>query len=189
MGFFEIVLLALGLSMDAFAVSVCKGMALREQANLKNGAIAGAYFGVAQALMPLLGFLLGSQFARFIEPVDHWVVFALLAFIGVKMIVEAIKTGDSCPADSGAMSFKKMIGVALATSIDALAVGISLSFLDVNIVPAVLIIGATTFLLSALGVLLGGGVGQKLKGKAEIFGGAILILIGLKILLEHLGVL
>lgn len=179
-------LLAVGLSMDAFAVSVCKGLA-QPKATLKHSLIAGAWFGGFQALMPLIGYLLGSQFASYITAVDHWIAFILLVFIGINMIRESLSK-DEESADPN-MGFKSMLLLAISTSIDALAVGITFAFLDVQIVPAVSFIGCITFVLSAIGIRIGAIFGAKYKSKAEFVGGLILILLGIKILLEHLGVL
>ena len=184
MGFVELLLIAVGLSMDAFAVSVCKGLSLVEL-KPRHAALVGLYFGGFQALMPLLGWLLGYRFERVIESVDHWIAFALLAIIGLSMIREAGKSEEL----SGDLGVKSMLVLAVATSIDALAVGITFAFLSVQILPAAALIGVTTFLLSALGVYIGHGFGLKYKAKAELAGGVILIAIGLKILLEHLGLL
>ena len=190
MGFAELLLLAVGLSMDAFAVSVCKGLGMKK-VTLKNQCICGAWFGGFQALMPLLGFLLGALFAAAIEAVDHWVAFGLLAIIGANMLREAFGKDDcDCEEHNADLSVKTMFIMAVATSIDALAVGISLAMAgDVNIIQAVLLIGVTTFVLSALGVRIGNIFGSRFEKKAEAAGGIILILLGLKILLEHLGVL
>lgn len=177
---------AVGLSMDAFAVSVCKGLALKK-INLKKAFIVGLWFGGFQAMMPLLGYLLGSQFKLYVEALDHWIAFVLLVLIGANMIKEALSKDEEKADDS--LSFKTMLLLAVATSIDALAVGITYAFLQVDIVPAVSFIGATTFTLSAVGVKAGSVFGTKYKSKAELTGGIILILIGSKILLEHLGVL
>ena len=181
----ELFILAVSLSMDAFAVSVCKGLS---QPKLKAGhmVITGLYFGGFQALMPLLGFLLGAQFARFISGFDHWVVFALLAFIGGGMIRESREA--ACPSDRG-FSPKEMLPLAVATSIDALAAGVSLALLKVDIFWAVSLIGLTTFCLSALGVWAGHRFGARYKGAAELAGGIALILIGAKVLAEHMGLL
>ena len=181
----ELFILAVGLSMDAFAVSICKGLS---QPKLKPGhmVITGLYFGGFQALMPLLGYILGAQFARFISGFDHWVVFGLLAFIGVGMIRESRE--QACPADKG-FSLKEMLPLAVATSIDALAAGVSLALLDVQILWAVGFIGLTTFCLSVAGVWAGHRFGARYKGGAELAGGVVLILIGVKVLLEHLGLL
>lgn len=177
---------AVGLSMDAFAVSVCKGLALKK-ITLKKACIVGLWFGGFQALMPLLGYLLGSQFKQSVEAIDHWIAFALLALIGANMIKEALSGEDEKADDS--LSVKTMFLLAVATSIDALAVGITYAFLQVEIIPAVSFIGVITFTLSALGVKAGNIFGMKYKSRSELAGGIILILIGIKILLEHLGIL
>ena len=189
MGFLELFLLAVGLSMDAFAVSVCKGLSLKK-ATLKEGAICGMWFGGFQALMPLIGFFLGTIFSDAIEAVDHWVAFILLALIGINMLKEAFGKCDCCEEDNGDMSVKTMFLMAVATSIDALAVGISLAMAgNVNIYAAVTLIGVTTFALSAAGVKIGNIFGSRYEKGAQIAGGVILILLGTKILLEHLGVI
>lgn len=189
MGFGELFLLAVGLSMDAFAVSVCKGLSVKK-AGLKESAICGAWFGGFQGLMPLIGFLLASLFAQAIQSFDHWIAFGLLAIIGINMLKEAFGTECECCDKNADFSAKAMFVMAVATSIDALAVGISLAMAgNVNIVVAVLLIGVTTFLLSALGVKIGNIFGNKFEKKAQIAGGLILIGLGVKILLEHLGVL
>ena len=187
MGLWELFLIAVGLSMDAFAVAICKGLAL-PKAQLKSAVTVGLYFGVFQAAMPLIGYLIGAQFSDKILAIDHWIAFILLSIIGGKMIKDGIQ---SCPADEGdaSVNFKTMLPLAIATSIDALAVGVSFAFLNVNIVPAVSFIGVTTFALSAVGVVIGKMVGAKFQSKAEIFGGLVLVAIGLKILLEHTGVI
>ena len=187
MGFWELAVLAVGLSMDAFAVSVCKGLAL-PRVSWKECCIAGAWFGGFQALMPLLGYLLGTQFERFVTSVDHWIAFVLLGIIGGNMIREALsKDEDQLDAS---LACKTMLLLAVATSIDALAVGITFALLpDVDLPAAVSFIGATTFILSAVGLKVGNVFGLKYKSRAEIAGGIILILLGVKILLEHLGVL
>lgn len=185
MGLVELFILAIGLSMDAFAVSICKGLSLC-RIQPKHMCIAGAWFGGFQALMPLIGYLIGSIFSEIITKYDHWVAFILLVFIGGNMIKESFeKEEDSCDIS---MSAKSMFLLAVATSIDALAVGVTFAFLDVSIVPAVTFIGVVTFVCSAIGVKIGSIFGTKYKSKAELFGGAVLILIGLKILLEGLGV-
>lgn len=186
MGIIEIVLIGIGLSMDAFAVSVCKGLATKK-IQIKHLLIAGAWFGGFQALMPTLGYVLGQSFQKYIEAFDHWIAFALLAFIGVNMIKEAISEEEEKADDS--FGIKTMLIMAVATSIDALAVGVTFAFLKVNIMFAVLVIGVTTFVISAMGVKIGNVFGAKYKSKAELTGGMILILIGVKILLEHLGVI
>ncbi len=179
-------LIAVGLSMDAFAVSVCKGLAM-EKAPLKKAAIAGVWFGSFQALMPLLGYLLGSRFEKYITHIDHWITFGLLALIGANMVKEAFSKEEE--KASSTMYFKEMFLLAVATSIDALAVGITFAFLRVDLLPAVCLIGATTFVLSALGVKVGNLFGSRYKSRAELAGGILLILMGVKILLEHLEVL
>lgn len=190
MGFAELLLLAVGLSMDAFAVSICKGLSMK-RASLKASALCGAWFGGFQALMPLLGFFLGSMFADKIETFDHWVAFGLLAVIGINMLKEAFEKDCCCGEEKDAdLSVKTMFVMAVATSIDALAVGISLAMAgNVNIVTAVLLIGVITFTFSAAGVKIGNIFGTRFEKKAQVAGGVILILLGLKILLEHLGVL
>lgn len=189
MGIGEIILIGVGLSADAFSVAVCKGLNMRKL-NLKHGYIIALFFGVFQAVMPLIGYLLGTGFSSYIEAIDHWIAFVLLAFIGGKMAVEAIRDkGDDEEEKSDALNFGELTVMAVATSIDALAVGITFAFLDVKIIPAAAIIGVTTFGLSLAGVLIGNKFGAKYKSKAELAGGIILILIGLKILLEHLGVI
>lgn len=185
MGLISLFVLAVGLSMDAFAVSVCKGLAT-EKLTGRHMFLAGLWFGGFQALMPVIGYLLGSQFKDKITAIDHWIAFFLLGFIGINMIREAMEKEESCPV--GGMEAKKMFPLAVATSIDALAVGVTFAFLDVNIVIAAGFIGVITFLLSAAGVKVGNIFGVKYKAKAELAGGIILILLGIKTLLEHLGV-
>lgn len=187
MGLLELFILAVGLSMDAFAVSVCKGLST-QKLKTKHYLIIGARFGGFQALMPTIGYFLGSTFEKYITSFDHWVAFVLLAIIGGNMIREGCSKEDGKANDS--FSFKTMIVLAVATSIDALAVGITFALLpDVNIVAAVSFIGVITFVISAIGLKIGNIFGLKYKSKAEIAGGVILILIGTKILLEHLGVI
>ena len=189
MGFFALLLLAFGLSMDAFAVSICKGLSMKK-ATFKAGAICGVWFGGFQALMPVIGFFLGTMFADVIESFDHWVAFGLLAIIGINMLKEAFCKCSECEEKDADLSFKSMFIMAVATSIDALAVGISLAMAgNVNIWLAVALIGVITFALSALGVKIGNIFGSRFEKKAQLAGGVILILLGLKILLEHLGVL
>lgn len=185
MSLFTLFVTAVGLSMDAFAVSVCKGLAMKKT-SFQSVCIVGLWFGGFQALMPVAGYLLGTRFRDAVSAIDHWIAFALLSLIGMNMIKEAFsKEGH----DTGsAIDLKTMLPLAVATSIDALAVGITYAFLQVRIVPAVSLIGATTFLLSAAGVKIGNIFGLKYKSRAEITGGIILILMGIKILLEHLGV-
>ena len=190
MGFIELFVLAIGLSMDAFAVSICKGLGTKK-ASVKGMLSCGVWFGGFQALMPLIGFLLGSIFAKQIVAVDHWVAFVLLAFIGANMLKEAFTKEDEGECDGNAdFSVKTMLTMAIATSIDALAIGISLAMVgDVNIWVAILLIGVVTCVLSAFGVKIGSIFGDRFEKKAQIAGGVILILLGIKILLEHLGVL
>ena len=186
MGLWELFILAVGLSMDAFAVSICKGLSLRK-IGWRHMCLAGAWFGGFQALMPLIGFFLGRFFAEIITAYDHWIAFVLLAFIGGKMIWEALDPDEENMDES--MDVKTMFLLAVATSIDALAVGVTFAFLEVNILPAVLFIGCTTFVFSAAGVKVGSVFGARYKEKAELCGGAVLVLIGLKLLLEGLGIL
>ena len=192
MGFWELMTLAFSVSMDAFAVSVCKGLCMKK-ASLKASVICGSWFGGFQAAMPLIGFFLGSLFAKYIVAVDHWVAFGLLALIGANMLKEAFEKkeeGDCCDVNGADFAFKTMFVMAIATSIDALAVGISLAMAgNVNIYTAIALIGAFTFFMSGLGVQLGNIFGSRFEKPAEITGGVILILLGTKILLEHLGVL
>ena len=190
MNILEIVLLAVSLSMDAFAVALCKGLALKK-INLKSCAIVGLWFGAFQGLMPLIGYLLGSTFADKITSVDHWIAFILLALIGGNMIKESFGKCDECKDAS--LGYKTMLVMAVATSIDALAVGVSFAFTDFepdwSVYIAFILIGVITFTLSAIGVKVGNIFGTKFKSKAEFAGGLILILMGLKILLEHLGII
>lgn len=188
MQIWELLLIGISLSMDAFAVSVCKGLSMKT-IHRKGTLITGLYFGGFQALMPLIGWALGKQFEKYIVAVDHWIAFLLLAFIGVNMIREALsEEGESCPA-SYTLDHRELFMLAIATSIDALAVGITFAFLQVDIIPAVSIIGCTTFILSIVGVVIGHRFGSKYQQRAAIAGGVILIAIGLKILLEHLGII
>jgi Predicted membrane protein len=204
----ELFFIAIGLSMDAFAVAVCSGLTMPE-ATIKKSLLVGLYFGFFQAVMPLVGYLLATQFADKIIAFDHWIAFALLCFIGGKMLVGSFKkegcADRECPAETCAdrqcpggerpntkeASLKpaKMLPLALATSIDALAVGVSFAFLHVNIAPAILSIGIITLILSMLGVKIGNIFGVKFKSKAELVGGVMLVLMGLKILLEHMGII
>ena len=186
MGLIELFLIAVGLSMDAFAVSVCKGLAM-PKCTFKKAAIVGLWFGGFQALMPAIGYVLGAQFQEAIASIDHWIAFVLLALIGGNMIHEALDN-DEEEADAS-LNVKTMFLLAVATSIDALAIGITFAFLKVNIIPAVCFIGIVTFIISFAGVKIGNVFGTRYKNKAEIVGGIILILLGLKILLEHLGFL
>ena len=186
MGTAGMLMLAVGLAMDAFAVSVCKGLALG-RIKLKHAAIVGAWFGGFQALMPLLGYLLGSTLSQLVSEVDHWIACGLLAIIGGNMVRESLIRCDDEELPDPSLSPKKMLMPAIATSIDALAVGVTFAFLDVPVLLAAGIIGVTTFLLSALGVKLGSLFGAKYKSKAELVGGIVLIILGLKILAEGLG--
>ncbi len=186
MGLIELFITAVALSMDAFAVAVCKGLASKKT-GIKQMAIVGAWFGGFQGLMPLIGYFLGSTFAKFVKPVDHWIAFVLLAGIGANMIKESFSKEENDNTDC--YGFKTMLLMAIATSIDALAVGIGFAMLpNLNITAAVLFIAVTTFVLSAIALKIGNFFGEKLKNRAEFLGGVILIIMGLKILLEHLGV-
>lgn len=195
MNIIELFIIAVGLSMDAFAVAVCKGLSMKK-INIGKSAVVGLYFGIFQAVMPLIGYFLGIQFHVIINSVDHWIAFVLLALIGGNMVRESLKKDDEAVIDSMAeevaedpLNFKNMIMLSIATSIDALAVGVTFAFLDVNIAPAVSIIGSVTFILSMVGVKIGNVFGNIYKLRAEFTGGVILVLMGAKILLEHLGVI
>lgn len=187
MSLFTLFVTAVGLSMDAFAVSVCKGLAMKKL-SVKKALIIGLWFGGFQALMPAAGYLLGSRFERYVNAIDHWIAFVLLALIGANMVKEALSK-DECQEANDSVDIKTMFLLAIATSIDALAVGVTYAFLQVAILPAVSLIGVTTFLLSVAGVKAGNVFGMKYKSRAELAGGIILIVMGLKILLEHLGLL
>ncbi len=187
MDILELLLIAAGLSMDAFAVSICKGLSV-QRLKPRHYLLTGAWFGGFQALMPSIGFLLGSAFDQYISAFDHWIAFVLLAFIGGNMVRESLSGDEECHDDS--FGLRTMFLLAVATSIDALAVGVTFALLpDVHILSAVSLIGAATFLLSALGLKVGNVFGLRYKARAELAGGVILILMGLKILLEHLGIL
>lgn len=193
MSLYVLLLTAVGLAMDAFAVAICKGLSV-QKAKISHMTITGLYFGIFQAAMPLIGYLAGKQFKQYVEAFDHWIAFILLGLIGANMIREALSKDDEdehcCENKDSSFGFKAMFPMAIATSIDALAVGVTYAFLpDVNIVPAVAFIGIITFALSFAGVKIGNIFGTKFKSKAELAGGIILILIGVKILLEHLGVI
>lgn len=189
MTFFELFLIGIGLSMDAFAVSICKGLSM-QKIDKKYTLCIGLFFGGFQALMPLTGYLLGSRFSGYIERFDHWIAFVLLALIGFNMIKESREEEEEEEEKPYAgVNFKELLILAVATSIDALAVGVSFAFLGVHIAPAVTLIGCTTFVLTLVGVWVGNLFGSRYKSRAELTGGIILILIGVKILLEHLGVL
>ncbi len=183
MGIIEIILIGIGLAMDAFAVSICKGLSMKKM-EWKKAIIIGLYFGIFQGLMPLIGYVFGIGFENKIKSVDHWIAFILLCFIGINMIKESFKKNDKDADDK--IDFKTMIILAIATSIDALTVGVTFAFLDVNILLSVIIISIITFFLSIIGVKIGNVFGDKYESKAEFTGGIILILIGLKILIEHL---
>lgn len=186
MGILEIFLIGVGLSMDAFAVSVCKGLSMKKL-DWKKAIIIALYFGVFQAVMPVIGYLLGTTFESLVTQIDHWIAFILLGIIGANMIKEAL--GKESENSNDKVDFKTMIVLAIATSIDALAVGITFAFLKTKLVSSVTIIGVITFVLSLLGVKIGNKFGDKYEKKAEFLGGVILILIGVKILKEHLGII
>lgn len=186
MGLWELLLTAVGLSMDAFAVSVCKGLAMKRM-RYGQAVVIGLYFGIFQAIMPLIGWLLGTSFSRYIEAFDHWIAFVLLAFIGGKMLWDALhEEAETVDAAEQKLNHKEMFMLAIATSIDALAVGIAFACLDVPVVRSVSLIGAVTFVLSFAGVWIGNRFGNRFQKYAGIAGGAVLILIGVKILVEHL---
>jgi len=186
MGVIELIILSVGLAMDAFAVAICKGLSMQKM-SWKKGLIIGGYFGIFQALMPLIGYMLGINFQENIQSVDHWIAFILLGIIGLNMVKEAISKEKESSNDS--IKLKDMLILAVATSIDALAVGITFAFLKVNILLAIILIGVITFIISVAGVKIGNIFGDKYGKKAEFIGGLILILLGIKILLEHLNVL
>lgn len=189
--FIELLLMGIGLAMDAFAVSICKGLAMRK-VNKKQAIVIGLFFGGFQALMPFIGWVLGSQFESYITSIDHWIAFGLLGFIGGKMIVEAVKPEEEqveIDRMDPPLDIKEMFILAVATSIDALAIGITFAFLKYPIVEAISIIGIVTFFISIGGVYVGNFFGNKYKNKAELAGGLILVLLGLRILLSHLGIL
>lgn len=188
MGLVELFIIAVGLSMDAFAVSICKGLSLGK-IKVKHMCIAGLWFGGFQAIMPAIGYFLGSFFADMVTKYAHWVAFILLAFIGANMIQESFEKDECETCGDAAMDVKTMFVMAIATSIDAMAVGVSFAFLQVQIVPAVTFIGVITFICSGLGVKIGSIFGSKYKSKAELAGGIVLIIMGLKTLLEGLGIL
>lgn len=186
--FIELLLMGVGLAMDAFAVSVCKGLSMKKL-NKKQAVVIGLYFGGFQALMPFIGWILGSQFQQYITNIDHWIAFVLLGFIGGKMVIEAVKEWneeDIVEVKDQPLDHKNMFMLAIATSIDAIAVGITFAFLETPIIEAITIIGITTMIISIIGVVVGNFFGGKYKHKAELVGGVILILLGLKILIEHL---
>lgn len=196
MSLFELFLVAVGLSMDAFAVAICKGLGMKKL-DMRQALVIGLFFGGFQALMPTIGWFLGAQFASLVTPVDHWIAFILLAFIGGKMLFDAIKGDDESEtpkdgegAKGGApkLDLRELTMLAIATSIDALAVGITFAFLDVDIVLAASFIGVVTFVLSVIGVAVGNQFGSRWEKPSAIVGGVVLILIGVRILLEHIGV-
>ena len=190
MGILELLLIGISLSMDAFAVAICQGLCMKKL-NWRHAAVIALFFGGFQALMPLIGWVLGSQFAGYIQNIDHWVAFVLLVLIGGNMVREALSPEEekvACAVESK-LDYKQLFLMAVATSIDALAVGVTFAFLEVSIVPAISIIGCTTFCLSLVGVAMGNFFGTRYKKRAELSGGIILILLGAKILLEHLGIL
>jgi len=186
MGLFSLFIIAVGLSMDACAVAICKGLSM-QKAPWKKAMIVGLWFGGFQGLMPAIGYVLGSQFEQYIVNIDHWIAFILLGIIGINMIKEALSKEEECA--NASLAVKDMFLLAVATSIDALAVGVTFAFLQVQILPAVAFIGVITFTLSTLGVKVGNIFGCRFKSKAELAGGIILIMMGTKILLEHLGIL
>lgn len=188
MGITELLLISVGLAMDAFSVSVCKGLSMKKL-DMKGGVITALFFGAFQAFMPVIGYFLGSRFADFISSFSHWVSFGLLAVIGGKMMIEAIKGGDDESENEYRLNIKELFVLAVATSIDALAVGIVFAAEKTPVITSVTIIGAVTFLLSLAGVYIGHRFGSKYEKKAELAGGAILIIIGLKLLLDGLGVI
>ncbi|MBE5817199.1 MAG: manganese efflux pump [Clostridiales bacterium] len=189
MSFTELLLIAVGLSMDAFAVALCRGLNMIK-INYRHALVIALFFGGFQALMPLAGWLIGSQFSKYITSFDHWVAFVLLAFIGAKMIYEAFNEKHDDVSCEGGLNLKELFIMAVATSIDALAVGITFAMIpDTNIFVSIGVIGSITFALSLIGVIIGNKFGSKYEKKAQIAGGIILILIGLKILLEHLGII
>ena len=189
MNFVAIFLLALGFSADAFAVSVCKGLSMKK-CTWRKAIIVGLYFGIFQAGMPLIGYFLGTQFSNYVRSVDHWIAFGLLCIIGISMVKEAFEADEECcECQEEKLDVKTMLGLAIATSIDALAGGVAFAMQDIQIIPAVTIIGITTFVLSVIGVKLGKTFGSKYQHKAEIIGGCVLILMGIEILLEDLKIL
>ena len=186
MELFEIIAIGIGLAMDAFAVSICKGLSMKK-IDWKKAIIIALYFGIFQALMPILGYFLGSTFSSFVQSVDHWIAFILLAIIGGNMIKDS--TDDEVEKRNDKVDVKTMLLLAIATSIDALAVGVTFAFFEVNLLLSISIIGIITFVLSFFGVIIGNKFGDKFQNRAELAGGIVLIIIGLKILLEHLGIL
>lgn len=190
MQIFEVAFIGIGLAMDAFAVSICKGLQMRK-INYRFTAIIAGFFGAFQAIMPLIGWFLGKQFQRYIVSVDHWIIFVLLGMIGINMIRESREREEEivCANEFEKLDYRELVLLAIATSIDALAVGVTFAFLKVNIVSSVLLIGIITFIITFGGIAIGNIFGMKYKSKAELFGGVVLVLMGVKILLEHLGIL
>lgn len=184
MDIIQLLILAVSLSMDAFAVAICKGLAFG-RIRLRQALVVGLYFGVFQAAMPTIGYFLGMSFRQYIESFDHWIAFGLLAFLGARMIIEAVRGGEEDVSSS--LDVREMTLLAIATSVDALAAGISLSVLDASIGTAALFIGVITFTLSVAAVYIGGYIGAKFKKPAELAGGAALVLLGIKVLIDHLG--
>lgn len=184
MDFYSLILLSYALAMDAFAVSLCKGFSVKKL-NLKHYIITGVYFGGFQALMPAIGYAIGITFASFIASIDHWIAFVLLSLIGLKMIKESFEN-ENCDTNSNQFGFKIMFALAVATSVDALAIGVSFAFLDVDLFLALFLIGSITFILCAIALELGNKFGTRFRNKAEFLGGAVLIILGIKILVEHL---
>ncbi|EAI3389204.1 TPA: manganese efflux pump [Campylobacter coli] len=184
MDLYSLILLSCALAMDAFAVSLCKGFSVKKL-NLRHYVITGAYFGGFQALMPAIGYVIGITFASFIASIDHWIAFILLSLIGLKMIKESFEN-ENCDTNSNQFGFKIMFALAVATSVDALAIGVSFAFLDVNLFLALFLIGSITFILCAIALEIGNKFGTRFKNKAEFLGGAVLIILGIKILIEHL---
>ncbi len=191
MGFWELVLIGVSLSMDAFAVSVCRGLSMRNGIRIGHMLIIAAFFGGFQAIMPAIGYLLGKQFEAYITPIDHWIAFVLLGILGGKMILDVIRSRgeDGCDECGDRLDIRQLLLMAVATSIDALAVGIPFPSLGVNIWQAMVLIGSVTFGLCVLGVAVGNRFGARFKDKASLAGGIALILVGSKILLEHLGII
>ncbi len=187
MSFLTLFLISLGVSADAFAVALGKGLQMR-RLRVGDAALVAVTFGLFQAVMPVVGWLLGTGLSDYVTEIDHWIAFALLSLIGVKMIWEAFTAGDDGPGDDGRIPVRELLVLGFATSIDALAVGISFAFLDVDIVGAVVLIGVTTFVVAWVGVLVGHRAGVRFRGPAEVVGGLVLIVIGVRVLLDHLGV-
>ena len=190
MGIFELVFIGIGLSMDAFAVAICKGLGMKK-VNMRHCLTIALFFGGFQALMPWIGWLIGRQFQQYITFVDHWIAFGLLLLLGIKMVIDAIKERNEevCAIEEEKVNLAELFMMAVATSIDALAVGVTFAFLQVKILPSVTTIGCITFCISVGGVFIGNIFGSKFKNKAAILGGVILIFIGVKILVEHLGII